>query len=152
MATEARSSRQVGGRPLLSVFAVIVGLVFLLLGILGFIPGITTDFGEMQLAGQDSQAMLFGIFQVSVLHNIVHLLAGVLGLALARSPISALLYLIIGGLVFVALWIYGLVVDQDSTANFIPVDDAVSWLHFGLGVGMIALGLIGWALDRRIRG
>jgi hypothetical protein len=132
----------------LSTFAVLVGLVFLAVGVLGFIPGVTTDLDELEFAGPDSQAMLFGIFQVSVLHNIVHLLFGVLGLLLAWSALSAFLYLVIGGLVYLALWIFGLSVGADDDANFIPVNTADDWLHFGLGIGTITLGLIGWAAAR----
>ncbi|GAB3886926.1 hypothetical protein GCM10029964_052020 [Kibdelosporangium lantanae] len=46
------------------------------------------------------------------------------------------------------LWLYGLAVDHDSTANFVPVNAADNWLHLGLGVGMVALGL---ALARTVR-
>jgi hypothetical protein len=56
--------------------AQLVGLVFLLVGVLGFIPGITTDYGDMEFASHDSDAELLGLFQVSILHNIVHLLFG----------------------------------------------------------------------------
>jgi hypothetical protein len=109
---------------------------------------VTTDFDLLEFAGPDSDAMLFGIFQVSVLHNIVHLLFGVLGLALAWAALSAFLYLVIGGLFYLVLWIFGLSVGADSEANFIPVNTADDWLHFGLGIGMIVLGLIGWAAAR----
>ena len=54
-----------------------IGVVFLLVGVLGFIPGITTNYGAMTFAGHESGAMLLGVFRVSVLHNIVHLLFGV---------------------------------------------------------------------------
>ncbi len=40
------------------------------------------------------------------------------------------------------LWIYGLVIDHDADANFVPLNDADNWLHLGLGVGMVALGLL----------
>lgn len=122
--------------------ATIVAVVFLLVGVLGFIPGITTDFDQMEFAGHESEAMLLGIFQVSVLHNIVHLLFGVVGLALARTAAGAFYYLIVGGVIYLLLWIYGLIVDQDATANFVPVNDADNWLHLGLGAGMILLGLL----------
>lgn len=59
-----------------------VGAVFLLAGILGFIAGITTNTEHLGMAGHHSGSMLLGIFQVSVLHNIVHLLFGVAGLVL----------------------------------------------------------------------
>jgi hypothetical protein len=122
--------------------ALAVAVVFLLVGILGFIPGITTDYGSMTFAGHHSDAKLLGIFQVSVLHNIVHLLFGLAGIALARTIPGARNYLIAGGAIYLILWLYGLVVGQDSAANFVPLNSADDWLHLFLGLGMIALGIL----------
>jgi hypothetical protein len=118
------------------------GVVFLLVGILGFIPGITTNYDTMSFAGHDSEAMLLGVFQVSVLHNIVHLLFGAAGLALARSAPGSRNYLIWGGVIYMVLWLYGLLIGHETAANFIPINTADNWLHFVLGVAMIALGLL----------
>ncbi|MEV5299753.1 DUF4383 domain-containing protein [Amycolatopsis methanolica] len=123
--------------------ATIVAAVFLLVGILGFIPGITTNYGDLTFAGHHSGAMLLGVFAVSIPHNIVHLLFGIVGLALARTPVGARGFLVLGGFVYLLLWVYGLVIDQGSGANFVPVNNADNWLHLGLGVGMIA---VGWGL------
>jgi hypothetical protein len=121
--------------------ALAVGVVFLLVGILGFIPGITTNYDDMGGAGHESMAKLLGVFQVSVLHNIVHLLFGVVGIAIARSSSAAARnYLIGGGAIYLVLWVYGLLIDESTSANFVPVNDADDWLHLALGVGMIALG------------
>jgi hypothetical protein len=119
-----------------------VGIVFLLVGVLGFVPGVTTSYDQMQLAGHESEAMLFGIFQVSVLHNVVHLAFGVAGVLMARTWSTARTYLLGGGAVYLALWAYGMAIDHGSEANFVPLNAAVDWLHFGLGVGMIGLGLL----------
>jgi hypothetical protein len=81
------------------------------------------------------------VFAVSILHNIVHLLFGIAGLALARTPAGARNYLIGGGIIYLVLWIYGLVIDHDSGANFVPVNNADNWLHLVLAVGMIGLGI-----------
>src|SRR5215218_171860 len=139
------TSHHTGGiahhREAVRTAAGVVGGIFLLVGVLGFIPGITTDYGDMTFAGHDSGAELFGIFQVSVLHNIVHLLFGVAGLALSRTEPGAINFLIGGGIVYLVLWLYGLVVDEGSSANFVPVNDADDWLHLLLGIGMLALGL-----------
>jgi hypothetical protein len=126
--------------------ATVVAMVFLVVGILGFIPGITTGVGQMEFAGHHSDAELLGVFQVSILHNIVHLLFGIVGLALARSAAGARNFLIGGGAVYLVLWLYGLLVDETSSANFVPLNDADDWLHLALGAGMIVLGL---ALGRR---
>jgi hypothetical protein len=128
--------------------ATVVAAVFLLVGILGFIPGVT-DLNQMQFAGPGSEAMLLGLFQVSVLHNLVHLAFGVAGLALARTAGGARNFLIGGGAVYLVLWLYGLLIDQDGAANFVPVNNADNWLHLGLAVGMIGLGV---ALGRTARG
>jgi membrane-bound ClpP family serine protease len=141
--------RNVRERHPLRVAAMVVAAVFLLVGLLGFIPGITTDYEGMTFAGHESTAMLLGIFHVSILHNIVHLLFGVVGLVMARTVTSARGFLIGGGVIYLVLWIYGLIIDHDSTANFVPVNTADNWLHLLLGVGMIGLGL---ALSRtRVR-
>ena len=123
-----------------------VGVVFALVGVLGFVPGITSDYDSLSFAGHHSDAALLGIFQVSILHNLVHLLFGAAGIAMARSYSTARAFLIGGGVVYLVLWLYGLVIDQDTSANFVPVNDADNWLHLGLGLGMIALGFL---LSRR---
>jgi hypothetical protein len=95
--------------------------------------------------------MLLGIFTVSILHNIVHLAFGIAGVAMARTPGGAKAFLVGGGVIYLVLWLYGLLIDQDSAANFVPVDTADNWLHFGLGVGMVALGLIPLGAPRTAR-
>lgn len=120
--------------------ALAVGAAFLAVGILGFVPGITTHYDQLTFAGHHSEAALLGIFNVSVLHNLVHLGFGVAGVALARTFRGSRSYLIGGGIVYLALFIYGLVIDHDSSANFIPVNNADNWLHLGLSIAMIALG------------
>lgn len=124
--------------------AMAVGVAFLLVGIAGFVPGITTNFDDMTFAGHESDAQLLGVFQVSVLHNLVHLLFGVAGLAAARRAMAARSYLVIGGIVYLALFVYGLLVDHDHDANFVPLDNADNWLHLVLGVGMVAVGAALW--------
>lgn len=123
----------------------------MLVGILGFIPGVTTEYEGMTFAGHHSTAMLLGIFHVSILHNIVHLLLGILGLALGRTASGAISFLVGGGAVYLLLWIYGLIVDMDSTANFVPLNTADNWLYFFLGLGMIALGALMWQAGSRHR-
>lgn len=134
------------GRAGRSTLQTVVGVVFLLVGVLGFIPGITTDYDTMQFAGHESEAMLLGVFQVSILHNIVHLLFGVAGVAMARTWSGARIFLIGGGVVYLVLWIYGLLVAEESAANFVPLNAADDWLHLVLGVGMVGLGVL---LSRR---
>jgi hypothetical protein len=136
------TNRTAGPRTSLQKATQVVGAVFLLVGILGFIPGVTSNYGSLAFAGHDSGALLLGIFQVSILHNIVHLLFGIAGLLMARTFNQAKNYLLYGGVIYLVLWIYGLLVGHDTPANFVPVNNADNWLHLVLGIGMIALALL----------
>ncbi|MFD7300872.1 DUF4383 domain-containing protein [Streptomyces pharetrae] len=140
MSTHARAPRT--ARTPVQQAALIVGVVFLLVGVLGFIPGVTTHYDTMEFAAHHSEAKLFGVFQVSILHNLVHLAFGLAGLALSRTASQARLYLLVGGAIYLVLWLYGLIIDHDSAANFVPVNTADNWLHLVLGLGMIALGAL----------
>jgi hypothetical protein len=122
--------------------ATVVAGTFLLVGVLGFVPGVTQDLGDIAFAGHESGAELLGIFQVSVLHNLVHLAFGVIGLVAARQGRAAVLFLLAGGAVYLLLAAYGALVGHDHDANVVPVNTADDWLHLGLGVGMIGLGLV----------
>ncbi|HEY8725288.1 MAG TPA: DUF4383 domain-containing protein [Gaiellaceae bacterium] len=122
--------------------AMLAGVVFLLVGILGFIPGITTHYSDLKFAGHNSDAKLLGLFNVSILHNIVHLLFGVAGVALAKTWEGAKTYLLYGGLIYLVLFVYGVIWHSNTSANFVPVNWADNILHLGLGIGMIGLGVV----------
>ena len=125
------------GTPVQNV-ARLAGVVFLLVGIAGFIPGITSNlYDGLEFAGDDGNAELLGLFEVSVLHNLVHGLFGVAGLALASTVGGARNFLIGGGAIYVALWLLGLV----GGAEWIPSNDADDWLHLALGIGLIGAGV-----------
>ena len=116
----------------------LVGVVFLLVGIAGFIPGVTTNlYDGLEFAGNDGDAELFGLFQTSILHNLVHGLFGIAGLALAATASGARTFLIGGGAIYIVLWLLGIL----GGADWIPANTADDWLHLGLGVGMIGLGV-----------
>ena len=118
--------------------AAFAGVVFLLVGILGFVPGVTTHYGDMSFAGHDSGAKLLAIFQVSILHNIVHLLFGVVGLVLAKTADGARTFLVGGGVVYLALWLVGVI----GAGGWVPTNTADNWLHFMFGIGLLGLGFV----------
>jgi hypothetical protein len=122
--------------------ALLVGILLFAMGILGFVPGITTHYGDLSFAGHDSGAKLFAIFQTSILHNVIYLLFGLVGIAMARSWEGGRTFLIAGGTIFLVLFVYGLLAHGDSDWNFIPVNSADNVLHAALGVVMIVLGLV----------
>ena len=138
-------------RTPMHAFAATMGLLFLLVGIAGFIPGVTSDYDELEFAGPESTAKLLGLFEVSVLHNIVHLLFAVGLIAAARYTWSRA-YLFGGGVGYLGVFVYGLLVDKDADANFLPINTADNILHLVLAVIMIALGLLGTRLARPATG
>jgi len=123
--------------------ALLVGVVFVLVGILGFIPGITSD-APGDFAGEDSEGSLLGVFQTSILHNLVHLGFGLAGLALARTWDGARNYLIGGGIIYLALFLLGML----GVMDWLPADDTDDWLHLVLGIALLGLGV---ALRNEVR-
>jgi hypothetical protein len=79
------------------------GAWFLVLGVLGFVPGVTQNVDSIELAGVESDAELLGIFELSVLHNAIHL-AFASGLVMARTPRAARGFLLVGAIFYAALF------------------------------------------------
>jgi hypothetical protein len=127
-----------GGRTMIQNATLLFGAVFIVVGVLGFIPGITTDYGDLGFTGEDSKSELLGIFQVSILLNVVHIVFGLVGLWAGRAYESSRLYLFGGGIIYLALFLLGIV----GGADWIPANTADHWLHLGLGVVMIGVGYI----------
>jgi hypothetical protein len=116
----------------------LVGVVLRLVGIAGFIPGITTNlYDGLDFAGDGSEAELLGLFQVSILHNIVHALFGV-GIFMAATPEGARTYLLGAGAIYIVLFLLGII----GGADWVPVNDADNWLHLVLGVALLGLGFV----------
>jgi hypothetical protein len=122
--------------------ALLFGAIFLVAGVAGFIPGITTNlYDGLEFAGNDGDAELLGLFKVSVLHNIVHALFGV-GILAARRYATSLQYLLYAGAIYVVLFVLGLF----GGGDWVPIDDADDWLHLALAFGLLG----GWALARGV--
>lgn len=138
-----------GDRTDLQRAAQLFGIIFVIVGVAGFIPGITTDYDELTAFDHEG-AKVLGLFGVNILENIAHLLYGVAGLALSRTWDGSRLYFIGGGLIYLVLWLYGLVIDKDSSANFLGVNAASDWLHFVIGVAMVGIGVVLGRRDRAV--
>jgi hypothetical protein len=119
----------------------LAGLAFLILGVMGFIPGIVQEYGGLHWWKNGSGAQLFDLFQTSILLNLLHIGFGSLGLVAARTATTARAYLAGGGVLCFALGIYGLLIDRLGDSNVIPLDRADVWLHVGLGVALVYAGL-----------
>lgn len=114
--------------------AQLFGVIFLLVGVLGFVAsGMSMD------ANMDTAPKLLGLFPVNVLHNAVHLLFGVWGLLAARTVAGATQYAKIGGGIYLVLVILGFV--APTTFGLIPIGGNNIWLHAVIGIVLLAVGL-----------
>lgn len=125
-------------------FALIYGIVFLLVAIAGFIPGFVTPFeaGHPELAVDAGAGRLFGLFPVNVLHNLVHGLFGVWGLLSWRSTSASVTYARAVAIVYGLFVIMGLIPGLDTTFGLVPLYGHDVWLHVLLA-GVAAY--FGWA-------
>ena len=112
-------------------FALALGIVYTLVGLLGFLPGITQPPppNAPTLAVDAGYGFLLGLFPINVLHNIVHLLIGVLGIAASRRVAASRQYARGLAVVYGVLAVMGLIPGLDRTFGFIPLFGHDVWLH-----------------------
>lgn len=113
--------------------SMVFGVVFLLIGILGFVQGGTTMEADPTRAPH-----LLGLFPVNLLHNLVHLAFGVWGLLAARRWDSARAYCRIAGVIYLVLAVLGFV--SPDGFGLVPLGGHDIWLHVALGVVLAAVG------------
>jgi hypothetical protein len=109
---------------MVQTLAWVFGAVFVLVGVLGFVPGITSD------------GHLLGIFEVDTLHNVIHLLSGVAALAAAWGMYSARVYFKVFGVVYALVTVLGFIMGG-SILGLIMVNMADNILH--LAIAIVAL-------------
>jgi hypothetical protein len=133
----------------LRTMARVFGAVFLLVGILGFVPGITHHHDDPHVTLKTSEGMLLGLFHVNVLHNLVHILFGVWGLAAGGSLGASRGYFRGVGIIYAALAVLGLISagNTNRTFGFIPIEGHDVWLHAVLAIAGLYLGFAAKATD-----
>ncbi len=106
----------------------ILGVVFVLLGVLGFIPGLTPD------------GHVLGILAVDGIHNVVHLLSGILALVFAnKGEASAKSFAKVFGIVYGLVAVLGII--APGTVNMIMhLNGAGNILHVFLAVVFLVIG------------
>lgn len=124
-------------RTLNQITGWVAGIIFVLVGLLGF-----TVSGGHDMAGMEG-GQLVGIFQVNVLHNVVHLLVGAALVAGAMAGAKAARTVnILVGVVYLAVGALGLFI-LDSSANILALNGYDNWLHLFSGAALLGLGLWG---------
>src|SRR3982751_4193529 len=133
-----------GTRPWPQLLALVFGVVYLLVGIIGFF---ITGFDNFAGHGQD-EMLLF--FMINPLHNIVHIVIGIAGLLLARTLAGARTYGWLLAVGYAAAFVYGLLAVGESW-DFLNLNWADNILHLLTAlVGLvIALGPVRTAVAPR---
>ena len=109
--------------------AVVFGAVFILVGFLGFVPGITRD------------GHLLGIFHVNPAHNVVHLLTGAVAISCAAASAHACqVFFRIFGIVYALVAVLGFVQGNGMLLGAIANNIADAWLHAGIAAVSLFLG------------
>lgn len=112
--------------------ALVFGIVFLLVGILGLVSA-----GGMEM-GAENPALLLGLFPVNLLHNVVHILFGVWGLVASRSFAGAKMYAQTVGVIYIVLAVLAFV--TPTTFGLIPIGGNDIWLHALFGIVLAGVG------------
>ncbi len=123
-------------------FATIMGAVFLIVGLLGFVPGITRmEHGHPGLTVEGpGTGYLLGLFHVNVIHNLIHIAFGIGGLAAGRSFSGARSYAKIVGISYLALAVLGLLPFTKTLFGLVPIHGNDVWLHALIGVAAAYVG------------
>jgi hypothetical protein len=108
--------------------AIIIGTVFVLVGILGFIPNPIVS--------------RTGFFAVNPAHNIVHIVSGAAILAAAYTAIGAGIALKVFGVIYGLIALLGLFTNATLLLGFIRTNHADHWLHVVLAVVILAAGFM----------
>ena len=123
--------------------ALVIGVVYLLVGIVGFA---ITGFDEWTIHDH-SQTLL--VFAINPLHNVVHLLIGLLGVLMWSRSGSARTYGWILAIGYGAAFVYGLIVVNNADANLLNINGADNVLHAVSAVAGLAIAL--WPARRDTR-
>ena len=132
MAANARNTTT-GARPWPQLLALAFGAIYLLVGVAGFF---ITGFDNFASNEQEHEMLLF--FAINPLHNIVHILIGVAGLALSRTLAGAKTFGLLLAVGYGLAFLYG-VLAVNAEWDFLNINWADNILH-------IASAIVGGAI------
>lgn len=122
-------------------FALVIGIIYLLVGIMGLIPGLVTAAPHPGVAINTLDGNLLGIFPVNIIHTLVHLIIGLWGIVAYRSFSGAKSFSTAIGVIFVILFVMGLIPGANVLFGLAPLFGADIWLHLITGILGLYFGL-----------
>lgn len=124
-------------------FALLFGIVFLAVGLLGFVPSMVHPaMGDHNVTMTQNYGDLLGLFPVNMLHNVVHILFGVWGLLAYRSLGGAKSYAKGVAIIYAVLTVLGLIPATATTFGLIPIYGNDVWLHLALAAVAAYFGFV----------
>lgn len=130
-------------------FALAVGIVYLLVGVMGFIPGLVQapPVTAPSLTVDAGYGYLLGLFPINILHNIVHLAVGIGGIAGFRNVGSARLFARFLAAFYGVLALLGAFPVLNTSFGFIPIFGNDIWLHASTAAIAAYFGFISPTLE-----
>jgi len=124
-------------------FALVAGVIYIIVGILGFIPGLVREpsLNAPEVEVTANYGYLFGLFPVNILHTLFHLAIGVWGVIAARRPHAARRYAQSIAIIYGALTVFGLIPGLNTLFGLLPLHGHDVWLH---GLTAIAAAYFGF--------
>jgi Domain of unknown function (DUF4383) len=118
--------------------AAVFGAVYVLVGILGFIPGLVT--GSAPAGMESAEGNLLGIFPINAIHNVVHLAIGAALLYGSTSRPAALMVMKVVGVTYILVGLLGFV--SPDTFGLMPIGGNDIWLHLATGAILLAVAFM----------
>lgn len=116
---------------LLSRYVLVFGLVYIAFGIFGFLPIAKTpapmDFPELTL--NQSYGLLFGLFVVNTITNILHIALGAWALIIGQNQKAMRIFTLISAAILTALTLFGFLPGADTLWGIAPLFGHVIWIH-----------------------
>lgn len=126
-------------------FALILGIVYLLIGVMGLIPGLITEVAHEGVTVNALEGNLLGIFPVNIVHTLVHLVIGLYGIVASRSWDASRSFAAVVGVLFGLLFLMGLIPGLNTLFGLAPLGGADIVLHLLTSL----LGLYFWLVVGR---
>lgn len=112
------------------IFTLSMGIIYFIVGVLGFFPGLMTAPPQDAPTMSTPYGLLFGMFPVNSLHNVVHLGIGVWGLLAYKDFDDARLYTRSVAILYGVLGVLGLIPGLSTLFGLVPLFGHDVWLHF----------------------
>ena len=123
-------------------FTLSIGVIFVVVGVLGFFPALMTPPPPNAPVISTGYSLLFGMFPVNSLHNIVHLAIGAWGILVYKDLDASRLYARSLAVLYGVLGVFGLIPALSTLFGLVPLFGHDVWLHFLAALAAAYFGFV----------